>query len=272
MVRSDAHQSVVLKAIERILRPLIKILIHNGVTYNAFSDLSKQMFVDIAEKHFKVSTRKQTQSRISTLTGLSRKDVQKYLAEEKPRFVLDTYLNRAAKVVYGWAHDEDFLHNGEPKVLHLSSGEDSFASLVGKYSGDIPSGAILDELSRAGIVEIDNEKVKLLSRTYIPTKSDTAKLQLLGMDVASLLHTFHHNIYEDSPAFLQRKVRFTNLPIEDLDILKKELTENGQQFLSTCSDAIAKYDRGDIEEEDKQDRKEVGIGIYYFEKDISRSK
>lgn len=266
-------QSTLFTALERILRPMARILINNGVTFKAFSDLARRIFIEVAENDFKVDGKKQTDSRIATITGLSRKEVKKLKAEDKTNNgeSVENY-NRAARVVYGWTHDAEFTGNRKKSaVLKMSGDNNSFHALVKKYSGDMPPRTVLDELTRGGVVKVlDGGRVKLLSHAYIPTKSEIQKLRLMGIDVAGLLDTFHHNIYEDGESpYFQRKVLYDNLPIEEIESLRLLLKENGQKFLDETSKNIAKRDRDTSPDVSGSGRKEIGVGLYYFERDFS---
>src|SRR3569832_1853769 len=71
-------------AVLRLLRPLVRLLLRNGVSYGAFADLAKWVYVDVANKVFGVAARKQTDSRISVITGLTRKDVARLMGTAAP--------------------------------------------------------------------------------------------------------------------------------------------------------------------------------------------
>ena len=62
---ADTKIRVLYAAIARILRPLIHILIRNGISYGTFADLAKWLFVDIANREFAIEGRKQTISRVT---------------------------------------------------------------------------------------------------------------------------------------------------------------------------------------------------------------
>ena len=53
----------------RILSPLIRILLRNGVPLGAFADLAKWAYVDVAFREFGIKGRKQTTSRVSVRVG-----------------------------------------------------------------------------------------------------------------------------------------------------------------------------------------------------------
>ena len=59
----------------RLLRPLVRILLRGGISYKTFADLVKWVYVDVAMKEFGIAGRKQSISRVSVITGLSRKEV-----------------------------------------------------------------------------------------------------------------------------------------------------------------------------------------------------
>ena len=52
-------------AIRRALRPLVRILLRNGVAFGEFSDYAKQAYIDSASSDLRVPGRKPTTSRIS---------------------------------------------------------------------------------------------------------------------------------------------------------------------------------------------------------------
>jgi hypothetical protein len=56
-------------ALIRMVRPLVRILLRNGVSYGTFSDLTKWMFVDVAKQEFGIKGRKQSTSRVAVITG-----------------------------------------------------------------------------------------------------------------------------------------------------------------------------------------------------------
>ncbi|MGD8812541.1 MAG: DUF6502 family protein, partial [Thioalkalispiraceae bacterium] len=123
-------------AMLRLLRPLVRLLLRHGVSYGTFADLAKWVFVDVADKEFAVPGKKQTTSRVSVLTGLSRKEVARVQAIETPDDeAIEQQYNRAARVISGWVRDAAFNDlEGKPARLALD-GENSFAALVKKYSG-----------------------------------------------------------------------------------------------------------------------------------------
>ena len=268
-----SEEKLLQKAILCVLKPLIRILLRNNIPFGAFSELARQAYVEVATHDFQVEGKKQSNSRISTITGLSRKEVKRLQElEESSDSMLTEKYNRAARVVYGWVHDKNYQNsNNECKVLTFESGSYSFSSLVKKFSGDVPPRAILDELERVGVVEVDDkDMIRLLSRAYIPKTGINEKIQYLGSDVSALLNTMDRNIYEENKKkYFQRKVYYDNLPEEVVEELQELIAKNSQELLEIIDVAMAKHDRDSNPKSKGAGRKAIGVGIYYFEnKDV----
>ena len=57
-------QQVLIIALFRLLRPLVRILLRNGLAVDAFEEVVRRVYVDVAEKEFALEGKKQTTSRI----------------------------------------------------------------------------------------------------------------------------------------------------------------------------------------------------------------
>ncbi len=266
---ANEQNKILYKAIFKLLRPLVRIFLRNGMPFAAFAEIAKRAYVDVAEVEFSVPGKKQTNSRISTITGLTRKEVQRIKAiEDGGNDDLIERYNRAARVVYGWVHDASYSdENNQSRDLTIEGVAPSFSALVKEYSGDVPPRAILDELLQIGIVDqLQDGRIKLLERAYIPRASEIDKLQYLGTDVSGLISTMDRNIHmKDKKPFFQRKVYYNNLPEEAAEELQKILSDKGQYLLEILDQWMAEHDRDITPTVKGTGRKASGIGIYYFE-------
>src|SRR5215471_5572066 len=99
---TDAVRLRLLSAYRKLLQPLVRILIRNGVSFSELSEILKNVFVEVAERDFSLPARKISQSRIAILTGLTRKEVAKQKSIDSTAIVLDGNLNRVTRVLMGW--------------------------------------------------------------------------------------------------------------------------------------------------------------------------
>lgn len=255
-------------AITRLLRPLARILLRHNISFLTFSDLAKQIFVEVAEQEFLPVGRKQSLSRVAMLTGLSRKEVLRV-----KRIPLPTdgetvvQQGRSIRVINGWTHDHRFLDdNGYPLMLALDGQDPSFSSLVRLHSGDIPPRAVLDELLRIGLVELTFDgRVRLISQVYVPRAGIREKLSILGVETADLLNTIDHNIHgEGGDPYFQRKVCYYRFPSRHLTELKDLAQQKSQALLEELNAWMAEHDDADQSEPDEAVRR-AGLSLYYFE-------
>ena len=270
---NQKHLKHLSAAVLRLLRPLVRILLRNGVSYSTFADFAKWIYVDVASQEFGIEGRKQTTSRVSVITGLSRKEVMRVRRLPRPddSETAEKY-NRAARVIAAWRRHKKFLDaEGQPAPLPMTGSEVSFTELVRRFSGDVPVRATLDELIRVGAVkQLEDGKVCLLTRTYVPAHSDAGKLHILGTDVAHLISTIDHNLNPGQTGpFFQRKVAYDNLPDEVLPEFRKHSAKKAQLYLESLDRWLSQHDRDDTPLVKGSGRNQAGIGISYFEEPYS---
>jgi len=258
-------------AIVSLLQPLVRILLRNGVPYGTFADLAKYVYVKVAMEEFGLPNRKQTASRVSIITGLTRKEVSRVqgISDTGNEETVERY-NRAARVVTGWVRDSRFSDsNGSPADLVVEGSGTSFSELVRQYSGDMPVRAVLDELDRVGAIDrLPDGRMRLIARAYIPVSGDVEKLGILGTDVRDLISTIDNNITKDAgERVLQRKVSYDNLPAEILPELRQISKEKGQKLLEELDSWLSQHDRDNSPSKNGTGRHRAGVGIYYFEED-----
>lgn len=260
-------QQLIAESLRKILQPLIRILLRNGVTYRAFTEAAKAVYIEVASEEFGIPGRKQTDSRISVITGLSRKEVKrvKSLPVSDEVANLARY-NRASRVISGWTQDKDFMDaQGNPLDLPLDDSATSFGELVRRYSGDAPPRAVLDELEQVGAVQrMENGTLCLLTRGYIPQTDSPERLGIFGMMVSDLLHSSNHNLLDPiGQPYFQRVVANERIPVRMTGDFQQVTRRYCQQFLEKLDHWLAENEAPESDHSDEMRR--VGVGIYYFE-------
>ncbi len=257
-------------AVLRLLRPLVRLLLHHSVPYETFADLARWVYVDVAEKEFALPNKKQTASRISVITGLNRKEVarlQEMTVEDNTGAIAS--FNRAEKVVTAWLHEYPKAGNPRRAATLPLEGEHSFAALVKLYSGDMPARAVLDELLRVGVVrKTETGDVELLSSgALVPgTEDRPALLTLFGEDTTDFISTYSHNILaSDENKFFQRKAWSDNIPIELLIPTKALARRRGQALVDEMTEELSKFDRDITPSIQGTGKARVIFGVYYYE-------
>ena len=271
---NETLQETLGRAIRTLLRPLARILLRNGLPVATLVEHAKQAYVDIAVSEFSVPGRKPSISRVSVITGLTRKEVSRLMKSgDAPSAPVERY-HRAARVLTAWVREDDFRDaDGEPQALPVE-GAGGFAELVRRHGGDVPHRAVLDELVRVGAVERgDDGRLRLLTRAYVPRTGEQDKLVILGSDVADLMESIDHNLtHAPEEAFFQRKVAYDNLVSSCLPELRADAADRAQALLEHLDTFMAANDRDENPEIEGSGRYRAVLGIHYLEHPVDEEE
>jgi len=278
----DSDTNPLHRALYRILRPMARLLLRNGIPFAEFAELLKRAYVDAAMEDFSDQRKKPTDSRAAVMTGLTRKEVKKQremLEGERGVATGKRQENRASRVVSGWVHDPAFhASKGEPAELSFdlsSDGLPSFSELVRRYSGDMTPRAVLEELLRVGVVAEDKAGNLLLrQRAYVPAGDSQEMLQIFGEDVSDLIATIDHNLAghgATAQPLFQRTLVYNNIPPEVMQRWRHHAARQSQNLLEQLDEWLAPYDRDIASKgtgESARDAVRTGVGIFYFEEPV----
>ena len=183
-------KNLYIDALRDILKPLAKNLITREVTLPVLVALIKESLVDAAEKDRQEI--KKTDSRISLMTGVHRKDVRK-IRELGYKNINDNTLN--ARVLAEWTGNRNYTDsNGLPKKLR-PTGPNSFEQMVSSISTDIRPRTLLDEWITLKKVTLDDEgAISLDLKNYAPSESDDELLHFFGKNIGDHISSATNNI------------------------------------------------------------------------------
>ena len=257
-------------AVLSILRPLVRYLIGRGWAYPALSEMLKAVYVEEALKHHAEDQKPVTDSRVSLLTGVHRKDVKR-LREELGGHSIAPVLPHgaalAARVVAAWTSSPRYLDaNRKPKVLPLRPMPNrvSFEGLVREARADMRANVILDELVRAGVADVDEDgKVHLLRSAYV-SDIPRDKLAYLGDNVSDHLKSALHNVMGREKPFLERAVYYELVDADELDALRPELYRLSEEFLQAINRRVMPLNRKATRHGESGGRR-MRLGVFYFE-------
>jgi len=260
-------QQTLTLAVLSILRPLVRILLRNGVAFGSFAELVKKVYVDVAFDEFAPDGKKQTISRVSALTGLTRKDAKRlHELEHTDSHRSEQRYNRAVRVISGWVNDKEF-HDalGQPESLAIEGAKATFSALVRKYSGDVPTQSMLSVLISASAIEKTGDRVRLIQRAYVPGKDPADKLSILGIDTAELISTIDHNLVSgEKDLRFQRKVSNHHVQADSVPEFQALSAQKAQQLLEQFDAWLSEHEI-EAGEQDSDQGHYVSLGIYYYE-------
>jgi hypothetical protein len=263
----ETTEQAIQSAALRILRPLVRVMLNHGMAYGAFAELARKAFVEEGFDYLQRSNQRPTDSGISALTGLTRKETKR-LREEGDEADGDSghRYSRAIRVISGWVNDTRFQDaKGEPAVLPIAGDKGSFSALVNEFSGDVPTGAMLSLLESSRNVARRDDHVELVERAYIPMGTPVEKINILGTDVAELIGTIGHNL-EVGPEhrLFQRKVSNTLVRADAIDEFRELSNKKSQELLEEYHRWLSSHEVA-VDGNPSQSSGYVAVGIYYVE-------
>jgi len=240
-----------------------------GIGYGEFAQVCKELYIDVADTEFRIANRKQTVSRISVLTGITRREIKQIketVANNSQEYFPH---NHAARVLTFWMHDPEFQdEQGNPALLIANTdGNGTFNKLVHKYGNNTPYRAILDELVRVGAVAMDDDgTVRMISTGYVPEKDSQELLGISMQSVADHISTIDYNdVHKPDSSRLQLTVNYDNVTDDGVEVFRQISREKSKEILLFLDRFLATQDRDSNPTIDGPGRNRTGLGIFYFE-------
>ncbi len=264
---SETLNQALRNACRALLRPIALVLLRGGITFKEFADISKSVFVSVATDEFGIRGRPTNISRVSILTGISRKEVKRQRdlleAEDEPTSSKTT---DATRLLSGWHQDSDYLGNGDkPLSLPVSGPAPSFASLFATYGGDTPEQTLIRELRNAGSIgENDAGELIALRRYHMPAAMDEGNVRFFGANLYDHGNTLSNNLAPDD-----RAKRFEGFAVDSnvdpvhVEEFRKFIDQRGQQLLEEIDDWLANHQTASSDARASTVR--LGLGVYGIE-------
>jgi hypothetical protein len=272
---SKKMQLILHDTLRKVLRPLVRLMLSQGINYTMMLEDLKRVFVSVAEEEFQIEGKAQTNSRITLLTGVHRKDVQRIREqqddEREPPFSL------SAQIFGLWLGNSKYLdESGQPIALPrlASKGAVSFESLVASVSKDFRARPVLDEWLRLGFVGIDyNDHVRLNVQAFIPNQDLEYKLSFLAMNVHDHMSAAVSNLSSKNEPMLERCVFYDGLTAANVEILHDLARQNGMNTIKALNRRAAALKAAQTEpgkvarrESDKANQR-MNFGVYFYHTD-----
>ena len=201
-VPDSALSGAMTGALCEVLGPLARLAVARGVSHAALDDLLKLALVDAADAlHADLPPHRRV-SRISTATGIHRREVSRQigvLRDGRARQV-PAGRSQASELFAHWRTDPAYGdRRGSPAELPRQGQAPSFESLAHSITRDVHPRSLLDELLRLGLAAHDSvrDTVRLVREDFVPQGDEGRMLGVLGRNVGSHLRSAVDNLLQD---------------------------------------------------------------------------
>ncbi len=256
------------------LQPIARLFLRFGRGYREYSELSKAAFVAVASEDYGVHGRPTNVSRIAAMTGLTRKEISRIRARlENNEGAVTERGTPLQELVSGWQSSAEFLdEHGEPAALGLGGGAGSFQSLVKRFAGDIPEGAMRKELQRIGRARVVNDTLVLDPPDEADIEAEEAMALRLRAGPYPLMAVLAHNesakreseIWPLESVGLLKTIRKS-----DVARVRKLVSVRLQAATTTISDLLDAYATIHSGEGADEPTLAVSAGVFYAEGPVS---
>jgi len=258
-----------IRPLRRMLRPMVRLLIQNGVTFPVLSDLLRVLYVEVATDMLP-DRKAQTDSRLSLLTGVHRKELRRlrelpHIGEDVP-----AASTLASQIISRWLGMAPWMDaDGEPRRLprNASAGEASFESLVSSVTTDLRPRAVLDEWISSSLVHVANdERIVLNKAAFIPRPGQALQLFYFGRNLGDHIAAAAANVSARTAApFLDRSVHYDRLTVETTQDLAMFGRDKAQELLLEFNRrALARTEADEARGTPAGATRRVNLGIYLY--------
>lgn len=256
------------RALRKVLRPVVRVMLSQGITYPYLAELLKNLFVDVAGSEFRLDNKPPTDSRISLMTGVHRKDVSRLRTDlQQTTETVPDVVSLGAELVAVWLGTPRYLHeDGSPLPLARfasEGGELSFESLVVGVNSDIRSRVVLDEWLRLGVVHIDAaNRVCLNAEAFVPSEGFDEKAYYFGHNLHDHAAAAASNLLGGKPPFLERSVQYDALSEASIAVLAKQSTDAAMKALLAVNKNALSLEQRDSANSTQRHR--MTFGVYFY--------
>lgn len=260
------------KAIRHLLRPLIKLFLQYQITLPYLSQVLKEVYLEVALKDLTIEGRRQTDSRLSMLTGIHRKDVRRMRNEQHPERDHIKTFSLGAQVAATWISLPAYCYEfGEPKPLVrlATQGEPSFETLVETVSKqDLRARSLLDEWINNNIVALDDRgHILLNTNSFIPGDFDE-KIFFFSNNLHDYIAASASYLLNDHPPYFNRSTPYNNLSTNSITQLTELTSDRATELLKTVHKKALDLQHHQTNCNSPNQRFNLGIFVYNETQDI----
>jgi hypothetical protein len=237
--------------VARLLRPLVRLFIRVGITFPALTSLLRELYVNVAEHEFALPNKEQTDSRVSLLTGIHRKEVARLRGAGAPVSTVPVAVSRTSRIIARWLAEPAYTDaDGRPLPLPRTAaeGQPSFEALVAAVTRDLRPRAVLDEWLERRLVSLDAEgHIVLGEAAFVPRGGSDQQLYYFGRNLHDHVAAAVANVTGGTTPFMERAVHYDGLSEQlgrDLEARSRELAMDALQTANRDAHAALATDAG----------------------------
>jgi hypothetical protein len=258
----------VVRTLGSVLAPLVRLLLASGVDYTRLTAELKPLFIEQARLELLRTGQADTNSAVSLLSGVHRKDVREW-RENGLSARISQELSMSSRIFARWVQDPLYRdRRKQPKPLPRLGPAPSFETLARSVTQDVHPYTVLTELIRLGLATIETRKgeefVIPQRNGFVPPPGSREILGLFGGNLSDHASAAVANLL-GSPPRLEQSVFAEGITRESADALGELARKLWSQVRSEMIAETTRRYEADKNRDDATCR--ARFGAYYWDED-----
>ncbi len=214
---NERQQQALREALKALLEPLARLAVARGLPFSAVEEMMKEAFVKAASDAHPNLLPHRRVSRISTVTGINRREVTRLVQAAEPARPRGRSL--PGEVFAHWLSDRRYRSaEGEPLALPRQGAEPSFETLAQEITRDVHPRSLLDEMLRLKLATLDAATDTVHpARGAAPLGDIVPMLGFLGDNVGDHFRAAVENVVGETHPHFEQALFADGVSAETLD-------------------------------------------------------
>ena len=227
----SAELEAIQEALAAVLEPLARLAVARGLPYSAMEECLKEAFVQAASEAHPGLLPHRRVSRISTVTGINRREVTRLV--NKAPAARPRGRSLVAEVFAHWLSDPAYRERrGAPRVLPRQGPQPSFETLAQEVTRDVHPRSLLDEMLRLGLATLDETTDTVSAASAVPKGDQARMLRVLGNNVGDHLRAAAANVLDGQGRHFEQALFADGLSDATMAWLRDEVRRHWQGVLA----------------------------------------
>lgn len=260
----QAEQQALLAVLEELFNPLAELSLAKGISIQVVEEVLRRAYVQAATKACEGSNSSRLTSRISTMTGLTRREVARLQSEVAP--TRPETRSVATDVLTYWASQSEYVNKkGLPICLPRTGESPSFEALAASLTKDVHPKSILTEMLRLGLVTHNetNDTVSVVDAIFVPKNDWPQMVGFIGTNVGDHLKASVDNVLHGGSEHFEQALLADELSEASLEAAKSMITAQWRDLLTQLGPQLQS-----LMDEDRfkgrQQNQQLRIGLYSY--------
>lgn len=223
---------LLLQALDSLLQPIAQLCVAKGVPIQAVEEQVRRAFVAAGQQACAGGNPARLTSRISALTGLTRREVARIQELQEP--ARPTTRSAVTELFTHWLSLPAYQGADGPLALPRVGPAPSFETLAQSVTRDVHPRSLLEALTRLRLVEwdADTDTVRLAAEAFVPRDQWAQLMGFLGENVGDHLRAAVTNVLGQGHEHFEQALFADELSETSLQLARRLISDQWRSLMT----------------------------------------